>query len=81
MWRAKENDYTSYSVQQVVFHIERNAFLGTALPEMELPLTPPATERRGARGSKHRLCISKRWTVRGSNPGGDEIFRSSPDRP
>jgi hypothetical protein len=21
------------------------------------------------------------WTVRGSNPGGDEIFRTRPDRP
>jgi len=21
------------------------------------------------------------WTVRGSNPGGDEIFRTCPDRP
>lgn len=37
MWRAKENDYRTYSVQQIVFHIERNAILGTAPAEMKLP--------------------------------------------
>jgi hypothetical protein len=37
MWRAKENDYRTYSVQQIVFHIERNAILGTAPPQMKLP--------------------------------------------
>jgi len=37
MWRAKENDFRTYSVQQIVFHIERNAILGTASPEMKRP--------------------------------------------
>jgi hypothetical protein len=37
MWRAKENDFRSYSVQQIVFHIERNAILGRASPEMKRP--------------------------------------------
>jgi hypothetical protein len=27
------------------------------------------------------LQLAKGWTVRGSNPGGDEIFRTCPDRP
>jgi len=26
-------------------------------------------------------CYSRQWTVRGSNPGGGEIFRTCPDRP
>jgi hypothetical protein len=25
--------------------------------------------------------LAKAWTVRGSNPGGGEIFRTRPDRP
>jgi len=37
MWRAKENDFRTYSVQQIVFHIERNAVLGTESPEMKRP--------------------------------------------
>lgn len=37
MWRAKENDFRAYSVQQIVFHIERNAILSTASPEMKCP--------------------------------------------
>ena len=27
------------------------------------------------------LRLATGWTVRGSNPGGGEIFRTSPDRP
>lgn len=37
MWRAKENDFRTCTVQQIVFHIERNAILGTASPEMKRP--------------------------------------------
>jgi hypothetical protein len=44
MWRAKENDFRAYSVQQIVFHIERNAILGTASPEMNV-LTLVAAKR------------------------------------
>jgi hypothetical protein len=27
------------------------------------------------------ICLATGWTVRGSNPGGDEIFRTRLDRP
>jgi len=27
------------------------------------------------------MVVAKSWAVRGSNPGGDEIFRTCPDRP
>jgi hypothetical protein len=27
------------------------------------------------------FTLAKGWTVLGSNPGGDEIFRTRPDRP
>ena len=27
------------------------------------------------------FLLATGWTVRGSNPGGDEIFRTCPDRP
>ena len=27
------------------------------------------------------IATDKDWTVRGSNPGGGEIFRTCPDRP
>lgn len=37
MWQAKENDFRTYSVQQIVFHIERNANLRTAPLEMKRP--------------------------------------------
>jgi hypothetical protein len=47
-------------------------------PKINVDITCQITGARIAQ-SVYRLATS--WTVRGSNPGGGEIFRTCPDRP
>jgi len=44
----------------------------------EFATNPVLSERAGI--SPSELWLATGWTVRGSNPGGGEIFRTRPDR-
>jgi len=50
---------------------------GTALPFFNIPHTLGKVPGK----AQSVLLLATSWTVRGSNPSEDEIFRTSPDRP
>ena len=55
------------------------------LPKIWLPklvkLATPAVDCTSEEASKFGFLLCMGWTVRGSNHGGSEIFRTRPDRP
>ena len=60
-----------------VAQVKLNFFIYFIYLFIYLPITP----RNVSRVAQSVQRLTTGWTVRGSNPGGGEIFRTCPDRP